>query len=146
MRINTEALLKANVLYLQVRDGVKFNKQKAAGELAAFGLLSIKEISDILALNFKQVEQAAGVRADFGPNNTGRVWNISALSALYLIAQDYDNGHVNKVLIQKVVKDGNSIRAVAELTGMPKDEIRKAVYDDPNLLDILRAGVDTASR
>lgn len=124
-----EALRVANVYYDHVRYGVKFNKSEAVRELAAFGLFSIREISLILDTTFQRAQYEAGALVDLGPNNTGRVWNIKTLSALYLLALDYRHGHVNERLLIKVAHNNTSLRAIAELTDIPIERVREVALD-----------------
>lgn len=124
-----EALRVATEYHDRIRFDVKIDKPEAVRTLAAFGLFSMREISLILDMPFNRTEREAGALADLGPNNTGRTWNIHALSALYLLALDYRRGHVNSALLKRVADDSNSVRAIHELTDIPREKIREVLFD-----------------
>lgn len=144
MTDHVKALETAYWYYDLGRREQKFDKQEAVKELAAFGLFTPIELSRILGVSVDYAQKHMGTQT-----NTSwptRVWSIDALHVLWLIAIDYWNANeVAKTLVQLASDNNCSIKAIAQLTGVPLDQIREAVYDDPNLLGLLRAGADTPS-
>lgn len=123
------------------RDNIGFEQSDAVRELAAFGLFTASELAALLGVSVGYVQNVVG--SDMP--ESARHWKLSALDALWHIAWGYKNGGDIEFLVTSTVRAGNSIRAVSELTGVPKNTIREAVYGHPNSLGILRAGANTES-
>lgn len=144
------ALDTACKYYDKVRLNYMFKHEDAVKELASHGLFTPFEVAKIVgcSVGFASKHMDTHGSGKAGAGWTQRKWGVEALSTLWLIALDYgaDDKHVNKILIQKAARAGTSVKAIHQLTGVPLDDVRRAVYGDPNLLDILRTGTDTASR
>lgn len=117
------------------RDNIGFEKSDAVRELAAFSLFTASELAALLGVSVGFVQNVAGD----GLPESARHWKLSALDALWHIAWGYKNGGDIEFLVTSTVRAGNSIRAVSELTGVPKDTIREIMYDHQNGMGILRA-------
>lgn len=139
-----DALSTAFDIYDKRRRGYKFNRSVAVRQLTAFDLFSPVEISRILDMSIESVKKLQGMQ----PVQTWpqRVWKPESLNALLAIAIDWKaDQSVSEPLLQLVAEGGTSAKAISQLTGVPMEFVREAIYGHPNLLDLLRAGTDTPS-
>lgn len=137
------ALSRADKYRQLYRDGVKFEKSEAVRELAAFGLFTASELAALLGVSVGFVQNVVGEAMP----ESARRWKLSAIDALWHIAWNFKHTGPDQIesLVAWVVQNGTSIRAISELTGIPKNVIREAVYGHPNSLGILRAGANAES-
>jgi hypothetical protein len=127
MTDKAEALRVATEYNDRIRFGLKVDKSRAAGELAAFGLFSWLEISMILDTSVDFVKRAEGMHGNL--SQPQRVWNIHSLSALYLVALNYRDGKVSTALIRRLAENNNSLRAISQLTDIPIERLREVMND-----------------
>lgn len=134
------AMISANMFYRMKRAGQKFNRVGAVRELTAFGLFTAPEVAVIVGCSVEFVEDKTNTPLP----ESYRHWNLSALDGLYSIAWNFKNGRDNTLLVKNIISAGNSIRAISELTGVPKDILRGIAYGR-NDMGVLRADADTPS-
>lgn len=118
------ALSKAWAYHDTARRGGKVNSEGAVKELAALSLFTPAEVARILDSTVQFVKSHWGMHDN--ASWPQRVWNASDLDLLMVVAYSYTKGRVSH-LIPALVRNGNSIKAVSELTGVPLDEVRGAV-------------------
>lgn len=131
----TKALAQADNYRRIRRDNIGFEQSDAVRELAAFGLFTAPELAALLGVSVGFIDNVTGG----GTPESQRHWKLSALDAMWHIAWGYKNGGDIEFLVTSTVRAGNSIRAVSELTGVPKDTIREIMYDYQNGMGIFRA-------
>lgn len=139
-----KALETANWYYDLNRRHMKFDKPTAVRELDQYGLFSPVELSHILDTTVETVKKARGMQpVETWPQ---RVWKLDALHVLWLLAVEWrDSGAAEDKLIQRASDNGTSMKAISQLTGIPLDKVREAVYGGPSMLGLLRSGVDPTS-
>ena len=139
-----KALETANWYYDLSRREVKFDMAEAVNDLNTFGLFTPAEIGMVLGIVTGQVKRYIGMSTNMSQSQ--RIWGVDSLHILWLMALAYEQGEdLPKVLALLAAENGTSVKAMSELCGIPLDIVREAVYDDPNLLGLLRAGADTPS-
>lgn len=138
---HVKALETANWYHDLNRRGMKYDKTVAVKELSRYDLFSPVELSHIVDTTVSAVKKAQGIQ----PVVTWpqRIWKLDALHVLWLLAVDWrDNEEVAPPLAQLASEHGTSMKAISQLTGIPLNQVREAVYGKPDLLDLLRAGAD----
>lgn len=138
---HVKALETANWYHDLNRRGMKYDKTVAVKELSRYDLFSPVELSHIVDTTVSAVKKAQGMQ----PVVTWpqRIWKLDALHVLWLLAVDWrDNEEVAPPLAQLASEHGTSMKAISQLTGIPLNQVREAVYGKPDLLDLLRAGAD----
>lgn len=141
---HVKALETANWYHDLNRRGMKYDKTVAVKELSRYDLFSPVELSHIVDTTVSAVKKAQGIQ----PVVTWpqRIWKLDALHVLWLLAVDWrDNEEVAPPLAQLASEHGTSMKAISQLTGIPLNQVREAVYGKPDLLDLLRAGADAPS-
>ena len=141
---HVKALETANWYHDLNRRGMKYDKPTAIKELSRYDLFSPVELSRIVDTTVSAVKKAQGMQ----PVVTWpqRIWKLEALHVLWLLAVDWrDNEEVAPPLAQLASEHGTSMKAISQLTGIPLNQVREAVYGKPDLLDLLRAGADAPS-
>ena len=141
---HVKALETANWYHDLNRRGMKYDKPTAIKELSRYDLFSPVELSHIVDTTVSAVKKAQGMQ----PVVTWpqRIWKLEALHVLWLLAVDWrDNEEVAPPLAQLASEHGTSMKAISQLTGIPLNQVREAVYGKPDLLDLLRAGADAPS-
>lgn len=141
---HVKALETANWYHDLNRRGMKYDKTVAVKELSRYDLFSPVELSHIVDTTVSAVKKAQGMQ----PVVTWpqRIWKLDALHVLWLLAVDWrDNEEVAPPLAQLASEHGTSMKAISQLTGIPLNQVREAVYGKPDLLDLLRAGADAPS-
>ena len=141
---HVKALETANWYHDLNRRGMKYDKPTAIKELSRYDLFSPVELSHIVDTTVSAVKKAQGIQ----PVVTWpqRIWKLDALHVLWLLAVDWrDNEEVAPPLAQLASEHGTSMKAISQLTGIPLNQVREAVYGKPDLLDLLRAGADAPS-
>ena len=108
------------------RRHVKFNKREAVRELAAFRLFTAKEVARYVGCSVWFAEKTPGVVPA-----SSRVWNVHATIALAALARAHDEfgeeSPAIPLLVIACIREGASMQAIAELTGVPIDVVREAV-------------------
>ena len=141
---HVKALETANWYHDLNRRGMKYNKATAVEELSRYDLFSPVELSRIVDTTVSAVKKAQGMQ----PVVTWpqRIWKLEALHVLWLLAVDWrDNEEVAPPLAQLASEHGTSMKAISQLTGIPLNQVREAVYGKPSMLGVLRAGADAPS-
>lgn len=140
---HVKALETANWYHDLNRRDMKFDKATALKELHQYKLFSQTELGWIVGTTWDGVGKVLGNSPK--PVNH-RVWKLQALHVLWLLAVDWrDNEEVAPPLAQLASEHGTSMKAISQLTGIPLNQVREAVYGKPDLLDLLRAGADAPS-
>lgn len=110
------------------RRRVKFNRREAVRELAAFRLFTAKEIARYVGCSTTYAERNLGVNV-----SSSRVWNVHATIALAALARAHDEfgeeSPAIPLLVIACIREGASMQAIAELTGVPIEVVREAVID-----------------
>ena len=141
---HVKVLETANWYHDLNRRGMKYDKPTALKELAQYSLFSARELGWIVGVSEASVDKQIGWRVPEYTNH--RVWKLEALHVLWLLAVDWrDNEEVAPPLAQLASEHGTSMKAISQLTGIPLNQVREAVYGKPDLLDLLRAGADAPS-
>ena len=135
------ALVTADFYRHMKRSGEKFNRAGAVRKLTAFGLFTAPEVAAIVGCSVKFVEDKTSTPL---PESNRHAWKLSALDAMVHIAWNHKHKQDITSLVKHIVSDGNSIRAISELTGVPKDTLRGITYGR-NDMGVLRATSDTPS-
>ena len=141
---HVKALETANWYHDLNRRGMKYDKTVAVKELAQYSLFSARELGWIVGVT----EATVATKLDLPLTEyvSHRVWKLEALHVLWLLAVDWrDNEEVAPPLAQLASEHGTSMKAISQLTGIPLNQVREAVYGKPDLLDLLRAGADAPS-
>ena len=141
---HVKALETANWYHDLNRRGMKYDKTVAVKELSRYDLFSPVELSHIVDTTVSAVKKAQGIQ----PVVTWpqRIWKLDALHVLWLLAVDWrDNEEVAPPLAQLASEHGTSMKAISQLTGIPLNQVREAVYGKPSMLGVLRAGADAPS-
>lgn len=141
---HVKALETANWYHDLNRRGMKYDKPTAIKELSRYDLFSPVELSHIVDTTVSAVKKAQGMQ----PVVTWpqRIWKLDALHVLWMLAIDWrENEEVAPPLAQLASEHGTSMKAISQLTGIPLNQVREAVYGKPDLLDLLRAGADAPS-
>ena len=141
---HVKALETANWYHDLNRRGMKYDKTVAVKELSRYDLFSPVELSHIVDTTVSAVKKAQGIQ----PVVTWpqRIWKLDALHVLWMLAIDWrENEEVEPPLAQLASEHGTSMKAISQLTGIPLNQVREAVYGKPDLLDLLRAGADAPS-
>ena len=141
---HVKALETANWYHDLNRRGMKYDKPTAIKELSRYDLFSPVELSHIVDTTVSAVKKAQGIQPVVTWSQ--RIWKLGALHVLWLLAVDWrDNEEVAPPLAQLASEHGTSMKAISQLTGIPLNQVREAVYGKPDLLDLLRAGADAPS-
>lgn len=137
-----KALETANWYLDLQRRGMKFDKPEAVKDLAKYDLFTAVEIGWVLEVSPGYARKYMGDSL----STSNRVWKTGALYILWLLAIDWrDDRTISVPLVQLASEHGTSIKSISQLTGIPLNDVREAVYGKPNLLDLLRSGVDAQS-
>ena len=141
---HVKALETANWYHDLNRRGMKYDKTVAVKELSRYDLFSPVELSHIVDTTVSAVKKAQGMQ----PVVTWpqRIWKLDALHVLWMLAIDWrENEEVEPPLAQLASEHGTSVKAISQLTGIPLNQVREAVYGKPSMLGVLRAGADAPS-
>ena len=141
---HVKALETANWYHDLNRRGMKYDKTVAVKELSRYDLFSPVELSHIVDTTVSAVKKAQGMQ----PVVTWpqRIWKLDALHVLWMLAIDWrENEEVEPPLAQLASEHGTSMKAISQLTGIPLNQVREAVYGKPSMLGVLRAGADAPS-
>lgn len=141
---HVKALETANWFNDLNRRGMKYDKSEAVKELAAFGLFTPQEISWIVAKTIDYARKHMGMQSNMSWPH--RIWKLDALHVLWLLAIEWrDNQGISAPLVQLASSNGTSVKAISQLTGVPLETVREAVYGKPSMLGVLRTGTDSPS-
>ena len=141
---HVKALETANWYHDLNRRGMKYDKTVAVKELAQYSLFSARELGWIVGVTEATVATKLDLPLPEYANH--RIWKLDALHVLWLLAVDWrDNEEVAPPLAQLASEHGTSMKAISQLTGIPLNHVREAVYGKPRMLGVLRAGADAPS-
>ena len=145
MEIDRVKALETAIWYHDLnRRGMKFDKPTAVNELKQFRLFSATEIGWIVGITREAMNKIVGTH-DLAPVNH-RVWKLDVLDVLWIMALTWqDKGVFSDVIVRLAVSDGTSMKAISQLTGIPLDKVREAVYGGQSMLGVLRSGIDPTS-
>lgn len=140
---NVRALELANWYYDMVRHETKFDKQEAVRDLAKFKVFTAREIAMILDRTIDYVVRYGGPKTEASHSN--RVWKVGSLSSLWLAAEAWAKGETPEALLRLLTDHGTSVKAICELTGIPREVVGRVVYGE-SMLGIFESGAYAKGR